>query len=365
MSAELISLVQAAALQPKGWEGVIGAIEGAGGGASGFAFVMDRGEPTAAFTGSFDPRYVQLYHEMHHLNPWAARFGALTDNRAVSARAVASDEVVTRSEFYVDWVLPQNDLLGGVAMKIGGRGQAQMILGVNIRRGLRDRFEPQLVGVLDRIGPHLRHALEINEALAERSARLIRAESGQRSHSWIIGLDRSARVTWVDPDLAPAVQRLFGIDRMGRIIFHDPCLSDWFAHRAVPVLGARAGEPAAPLEFRLRVQAMVLVLRLVPVAAHDMPMVPYRPGTFGDPGMALIISQVMDVPEARLGRGLGLTRAEAEVSLALAGGATPAEIARQRGASLHTVRNQLKIAMSKAGVGRAVDLVALVIRLTE
>lgn len=56
----------------------------------------------------------------------------------------------------------------------------------------------------------------------------------------------------------------------------------------------------------------------------------------------------------------GITRAEAEVACALADGLTPAEIAETRGASLHTVRNQIKAAMAKCGVHRAAALAALV-----
>jgi DNA-binding CsgD family transcriptional regulator len=50
------------------------------------------------------------------------------------------------------------------------------------------------------------------------------------------------------------------------------------------------------------------------------------------------------------------------VALALAEGLTPAEIAEARGASLHTVRNQIKAALAKSGARRQSDLVALVVR---
>jgi DNA-binding CsgD family transcriptional regulator len=60
---------------------------------------------------------------------------------------------------------------------------------------------------------------------------------------------------------------------------------------------------------------------------------------------------------------LGLSRSEAEVTLALAKGATLAEIAESRGVARVTVRDQIRAAMGKASVHRQVDLVRLVLEL--
>jgi DNA-binding CsgD family transcriptional regulator len=54
-----------------------------------------------------------------------------------------------------------------------------------------------------------------------------------------------------------------------------------------------------------------------------------------------------------------LTRREAEVALALVGGASADEIARAAGVSVHTVRNQIKSALAKTGSRRQADLVRM------
>lgn len=59
---------------------------------------------------------------------------------------------------------------------------------------------------------------------------------------------------------------------------------------------------------------------------------------------------------------LGLTHAEAEIALSLVYGLTPREIASKRRVSIHTIRNQLKSAMSKTGSRRQSDLVLIVER---
>jgi DNA-binding CsgD family transcriptional regulator len=68
-------------------------------------------------------------------------------------------------------------------------------------------------------------------------------------------------------------------------------------------------------------------------------------------------------PEAPVLRQVfGLTGAEATVAIALSGGRDVHEIARMRGVSLGTLRNQVKTVFAKTGVRRQAELVALLLR---
>lgn len=60
-------------------------------------------------------------------------------------------------------------------------------------------------------------------------------------------------------------------------------------------------------------------------------------------------------------RFLGVTTGEARAIAALCQGVSPSAYAQARGLSRHTVRNQLKSAMAKAGVRRQADLVRLAV----
>jgi DNA-binding CsgD family transcriptional regulator len=62
-------------------------------------------------------------------------------------------------------------------------------------------------------------------------------------------------------------------------------------------------------------------------------------------------------------RRLGLTRAEAEVALSISDGVSVAEIAEMRGVSLHTVRDQIKAAMTKAETSRRSAFVRVILEL--
>jgi len=84
----------------------------------------------------------------------------------------------------------------------------------------------------------------------------------------------------------------------------------------------------------------------------------------GDTSIALIVVNEAFLPSRRhvepLKSLFSLTRAEADVALRVADGATPAEIGRQRGVALNTVRGQMKSLAGKMGCARQVEIAALV-----
>jgi len=81
---------------------------------------------------------------------------------------------------------------------------------------------------------------------------------------------------------------------------------------------------------------------------------------FGTRDVALVL--LHDLGERRLpdpllvGAAFGLTPAEAQVACAVAGGASPQQIAARSGVSVNTVRTQLAMAFQKVGVGRQSEL---------
>jgi DNA-binding CsgD family transcriptional regulator len=73
--------------------------------------------------------------------------------------------------------------------------------------------------------------------------------------------------------------------------------------------------------------------------------------------------RTIPIPTAHdLVRAFNLTRTEAEVTLELAAGLTPADIAARRGASVHTVRTHLKRVLVKTETHTQAALVGKVLR---
>jgi DNA-binding CsgD family transcriptional regulator len=78
------------------------------------------------------------------------------------------------------------------------------------------------------------------------------------------------------------------------------------------------------------------------------------------PGAAMIVARdlaALSVPSLKLMSDLyGLTRAEAEVAVALAGAATAEDVARARRVSLETVRSQVRSILGKTNAASLRDL---------
>ena len=93
-----------------------------------------------------------------------------------------------------------------------------------------------------------------------------------------------------------------------------------------------------------------------------------EPGLFRRAGVLVVFAKLgFDlVPDQAFLRGaFGLTATEAEVALALVGGASASAIARDRAVSLETIRSHLKTIFAKTGTRRQAHLVALILQLRD
>ena len=87
-------------------------------------------------------------------------------------------------------------------------------------------------------------------------------------------------------------------------------------------------------------------------------------GAFGRTALAMLVihdpNQPARIDPFGLAAAFELSPAEARVAVALAGGASPKEIARNLGVSFNTVRTQIQAVHAKFGVSRTAELVALI-----
>lgn len=95
-------------------------------------------------------------------------------------------------------------------------------------------------------------------------------------------------------------------------------------------------------------------LMLSPAQGSDG--LPHLPDDLSDM-LLVLVPQTRSADRKRsAGTDFQLTRAELEVARAVAEGLRTEAIARLRGTSVNTVRNQIKAAMEKCGVSRQLDL---------
>jgi DNA-binding CsgD family transcriptional regulator len=353
----LVAHVLAAALDQRAWHGFLAELSRAAGGGTYthiLAHDLALGRHLGDLYHGYDPVWAPSYQQYYHrVNPWLANAGQEPVARALPSAAMYPDDLFTRTEFYADWVRPQGDLIGGGGMVVARSPHAVFKVGACIRARDRERVEARFLAILDALAAPLAHGWEVSRRMAEAElpgagapgavAVLVDA-AGRLRHATPaaeaeIGAGERLRLTpggllrladaGADLHLSRAVA---AVARGAAAWWQGPCDGRMAAISGLP--GGVPGEGVGGLILGAGSPAVLVVLT-EPAAADAADGIAAR---------------------------LGLTRAEAEVALALAEGLTPAEIAEARGASVHTVRNQIKAAMSKCGARRQSDLVGLVLR---
>jgi DNA-binding CsgD family transcriptional regulator len=227
---------------------------------------------------------------------------------------------------------------------------------------IRDRMDDQWQRDLALFGPAIRFALDANAAMLSLSLDLVLAQRGVAAvgSPVVVLMDQGGRLLFAN-QVAEALilaGQVLRVGPTGRLALTDPGADALLQQTLGP-----AGDPAA---IR-RLPGAAGVLRLFRLSPQNPDALRLPPLPLGRRAAVVAVISVADaVPDglvARLAHDLGLTAAEAQIALGLADGQTLSEIAEARRASVHTVRNQVKSALSKTGARRQADLVALVERL--
>lgn len=334
---ELTALSAAAALEPALWQRFTDRLSVVAGGfpVHLLAFGNDEHEIGQVATG-YDPAWLGSYVEHYAaMNAWAPTFLTFAEGEVVDSRKMCPDRDLQRTEFYNEWVKPQDDIsLGGGAMIAKG-AEGSLLVGGNVPRRMGDDAVARWLALVALLVPHLQAAW--------RTARTLTALS-------LAGKELPTVVTAPDGRVvffAGGAERLveqgtpLGVDRNGKLLFVDPTDRRWWREclRGRPVLGERR---IGGFLARATSVGPELLARHWPLALFGLP----------ETGICLTLSPSRTRPDASTGwaQPFGLTDAECDVAEAIARGATPQEIADVRQVSIHTVRNQIRSARDKAGV---------------
>lgn len=260
-------------------------------------------------------------------------------------------------EFAVKWGIPYScistlertgNLLIGLAV---GRNKAQ------------GHITPQQKEIFKSIAPHVRAAVRMQIALeGEGAALLVGAMESISMPAFIC--DRTGIVR----NMTPSAENLLGSDRglqlrLGRLAASNPA-DDLLLDQAVGnALHGRVAGMAPP------VQTVIIrkEFSALPSFVLDVVALPSRPFELGFAPRVMILARGERNHDERrstiLRAAYGLTPAETEVALQLAGGRTAEAVAAVRGVSIATVRFQIKSILAKVGVKRQVELAAAIGRL--
>lgn len=277
------------------------------------------------------------------------------DTVFVGAELVPDRELL-RSEFYADFLRPQGffHLLGTMAL------HTDEVLGV--LRVIRPRtarpFDDADRALIRRLTPHLRRSLVVHRQLALATARRTAATDVlDRFQVGVLLLDGRGRVRAANRRADELLELQDGL-RADRDGLRAAQATETSALRAL-IAGTTTAAPAGgALPITRPSGREPFAVLVVPLRAPELTGV--APGACA---VAFVTDpeQQASLSRQRVQRHLGLTAAEADVALTIAGGHTVDEAASLLGISPHTARTQLKHALARTGARRQSALVRLVL----
>lgn len=352
--AELSAITTAAANDPKQWRAFLARAASVIGPVHGhiLGFSADNSSIGTVYHGyddAFIDHYLSYYAEK---NPWAPGWIAHPEGTVLDARQMYPDDLLVRTEWYADWIKPQDDLILGGGSVVAKSPEGTFLIGANFPRCAGTVVRDNWLDLLRILMPQLQSAWRLTRTMVQMKL------GGTSPAILIVRPDK--RLAFVSDEAAGLLENgnLLALTPTGRIAMRSAMLDHWLDEalwqlsrgNAVSTTASWAPTPGGP-RFRLSGNPM----------DRDLVDAAWPFAMQGVEGLCLllVIKQddlaTNDCP--KLCTALGLTIAEAEVVIALTKGHSLREIAEHRRVSLHTVRSQVKSAMFKSQSQRQTQLV--------
>lgn len=354
----LIEDVYEAALAPERWASVLATAGRALGSTSASALWFDGADSTLIHAetwnvdpeavGAYDQHYVAICPRLRMSGHFAA--GEVYDDHHVRAAPTPAER-----EYYAFM-----DAVGcGLARTMLAERNGTLRMGLNFYGPSGEGTRPEERRLLHALAPHVRRACHLTLRVADLAEQAAFGLDLFERFSAMALLDSHGRVRRINARAAGIVAQGDGLRLVRGFLHAESPAEDARLQREIgAALGPKGADAPSPEGFALlsrpsgrpawAVSAIPLSRRL----RRGRP-VPAR-------ALVTIAETVPRVDPARLRRGFGLSAAEAGIAVALAEGKRPEEIAAARGASVATVRAQLKSIFAKLDVSTQAQLVGRV-----
>jgi DNA-binding CsgD family transcriptional regulator/PAS domain-containing protein len=362
---ELVSWIYDAALAPDAWIAVLGAILRKLNGVSAYALSFRPGEPYR-FESSvgLEPRYLGSYADYVWSFPeLATRLAKARTGEVRITSEMAPSDALLRSALYNEWSRPQ-----GVLYSIAGitwRDEAAGSLVSVLRSPRSGEFTEDEVDWLRRLMPHFVRAAEIRRRLGRLE--LERAPAAGVLAQLTVGvvvLDARGTVSFANPAAEEILRDgrsvSFGCEGARALLERETLALRALVHSAIATSLGRETHPGGSVSLTRELPRRPLHVTVSPVGRETVTL-----WGDGQPAAVVILTDPERGPRPvpkELQRLLSLTPTQARLTALLVEGSTVAEAAEQLGILASTARNHLKEALSRAGVRRQSELVALALR---
>lgn len=312
--------------------------------------------------------YAESYGENYNrLNCWAPRFSQRRPGEVFKIANVMETRDLVRTEFYNDWLKPQDNLSGGAGVILTANGETAFCLGTTVRFRNLEKNEEIAAQWIGKLLPFVLQAQQVSRALDGLKLESFAARQNLNAGGAAIFVISAKRTLLQMNDVAhEMLEQLDGPVHLlpgNRIGMREMSVED---HLDIAIATEQRGLDRLALPFPLRgANNSFFSARAIPLDAASAAEV--SPNWFGHrppAAVLLIVERAVSTLgiSHRLTERFGLTKSEVDIVDRIAGGSTLEQIAEARQASIHTVRSQLKSAMGKTGTRRQADLATLVER---
>jgi len=367
----LLDLIYAAGLEPSAWQTFLDALTEPFGGANGVLYAYDKQSGLTDFSFNYgtDPAFHASYADHYYkLNPYGSAVIGLEVGRVLPARYTGRMSEIIRSEFYNDWMKPQGIPADHFGVMLRNDEREHVVIGIAPHTSLFVRHHDRYARELATLVPHITRALAMNDMVEKVQATSQLLDSVLESYGAAAFLIVRGRPELINTKAAQLLAtRVFRINRYGNLVAGRPEDESRLAsaleqaHRASPPL------PVGPVKCVSRDYGTAYYVWLMPLSPSTRGNVLPELQSGGSSRVLMLVSTMgqMTIAPETIREALQLTRAEAQLASAIAGGSTMVQYATKSGLSRHTVRNQLSSIFAKTGTSRQAELVALIATLAR
>lgn len=314
----------------------------------------------AAFHG-LDPAAMASFASYYaQRNVWIENPVLHQEGRVVVSSALFPDGQLKKTEYYNDWLRPQ-DLFYSSAAVVEKRNDRSF--NVTLARSEHaGPYTPQELAGIAQLMPHLQAAIALHRRLHRLEA-LSQASIGalETIPFGIVLLDERGLILHANTAALALASDTRLLHPMAGSALHaknsaDDAILQRHLHGAIQTGKRKSGGAGGAVRLR-GVDGLELQVLVVPLPAWSSP--------FGERSTAAVF---LSDPRKLIGSLVGMLRelygmtpAEARLTEAMVNGLTPQEFADRQQISLHTVRSQFKAAAARVGTTRQADLVRIVL----
>ncbi len=361
--SRLVSLIYAAATDNSMWQKVCDELnKHTGAPVKMFGHSVRTFDSLGLIGAGWDPAELDSYHHYYgDLNPWMQMDVAMPVGMVGVSDQALSREDLLKTEFYNDWLRPQENIVTGSAM-ICYRSNDRFVAMVGACRARdADNTLPELVSLLETVSPHITQSIAISSVLQNGNDRAM--QHLQASRHGIVFIHRSGRVGFINA----AAEDFLTTSSIACIApgvglrSKDEKLQDFF-NKAVRAMQASefSGLPKPTAISTPPFGPGLIHCHIFPEVAEQK----FPESIWSDPvaGAFVITGRLGLDPAlscADIARSFGATPAEARIAQALMDGHSLYEFADANTLSRHTVRNQMRALLHKTGTRSQMDFVHL------